>query len=70
MLKRWLRRGVALSLALTLCFSAAPRSSAQGFSDVSRDHWAYTEISAMADRASGSRLRRSPHCRNQGYVLG
>lgn len=51
MLKRWLRNGLAVSLAFALCFSVIPASSALGFSDVPRDHWAYAEISAMADRS-------------------
>ena len=60
MLQRWLRKGLALSLALTLCL--VPRASALGFSDVSKDHWAYREISAMAERGliQGDQGRFSP----------
>lgn len=50
MFKPWLRNGLAVCLALILCFSNAPRSYAQAFSDVSQDHWAYEEITAMAER--------------------
>lgn len=51
MTKRQLQRGFTVFAALFLFFCMAPKATAAAsFSDVPQDHWAYTEISAMADR--------------------
>lgn len=72
MRRQWLVNGFAVCLAFTLFSALSPRAAALTFSDVSPEHWAYAEITAMADRGllqgSGGAFHPGDSVSNQAFL--